>query len=126
YSNAAKRAAFFEQAIVGVRNLPGVQAAGMGVGVPGQGYFFDDSFTIVEHPPLPPGEGLIAIKRAAEPGYFAAMGIPLLRGRTFYDGERVDRAKSVIVSDLLAKRFFPNEDPIGKHMRVNLTDHPVD
>ena len=126
YADAAKRAAFFEQVIATVRNLPGVQAAGIGVLVPGQGYWSDDSFTIIEHPPLPPGEGLLAIKRAAEPGYFAAMGIPLLRGRTFYDGERVDRAKSVIVSDLLAKRFFPNEDPIGKHMRVNLTDHPVD
>jgi len=127
YAAAAKRAAFFEQLMAGVRVLPGVRAAGIVIGaVPGQGYYFDDSFTIVEHPPLPPGEALLAIKRAADPGYFAAMGIPLLRGRTFMDTERLDRATSVIISELLARQFFPNEDAIGKHMRVNLTDHPVD
>lgn len=127
YADEAKRAAFFEQLMTGVRPLPGVRAAGMIIGgVPGQGYYFDDSFAIVEHPPLPPGEALLAIKRAADPGYFSAIGIPLLRGRTFTDDERLDRATSVIISELLAKQFFPNEDPIGKHMRVNLTDHPVD
>ena len=126
YADPAKRAAFFEQVMARVRNLPGVQAAGMAAGIPGQGYMFDDSFTILEHPPLPPGEGQIAIKRAAEPGYFAAMGIPLLRGRTFYDSERLDRATSIIISQLVAKQYFPNEDPLGKHMRVNLTNHPID
>jgi len=126
YAAAAKRTAFFEQVIATVRNLPGVEAAGMSVGVPGQGYMGDGSFAILEHPPLPPGEGQTAIKRAAEPGYFAAMDIPLLRGRTFYDNERLDRATSIIISERLARQFFPNEDPLGKHMRVNLTDHPVD
>ena len=126
YANADRRAAFFEQVIATVRTLPGVQAAGMGALAPGQGYWSDDSFTIVEHPPLPQGEGLLAIKRAAEPGYFSAMGIPLLRGRTFTDSERLDRATSVIISELLATQFFPNEDSIGKHLRVNLTDHPID
>jgi putative ABC transport system permease protein len=127
YAGKGERAAFFEQVLAGVRTLPGVRAAGMVAGaVPGQGYWSDDSFVIVEHPPLPPGEALLAIKRAGDPGYFSAMRIPLLRGRTFTDGERLDQAKSVIISDMLAKQFFPNEDPLGKHMRVNLTDHPVD
>lgn len=126
YADAAKRTAFFERVIAGVRNLPGIQGAGIGLLAPGQGYWSDDSFTILEHPPLPPGEALLAIKRAADPEYFSAMGIPLLRGRTFYESERLDRATSVIISSVLARQFFPNEDPIGKHMRVNLTDHPVD
>ncbi|HVH87379.1 MAG TPA: ABC transporter permease, partial [Terriglobales bacterium] len=126
YADAVKRAAFFEQMIARVRDLPGVQAAGLGTLAPGQGYWSDESFMIVEHPPLPPGEALLAIKRATDPGYFAAMGIPLLRGRTFYDSERLERATSVMISELLAKQFFPNEDPIGKHMRVNLTDHSID
>ncbi|HVH85612.1 MAG TPA: ABC transporter permease, partial [Terriglobales bacterium] len=125
YADPGRRAAFFEQVIADVRNLPGVKAAGMALGIPGQGYVFDYPFSIVEHPPLAPGEGLTAIKRAAEPGYFATMGIPLLRGRTFTDNERLDRATSVIISDMLAKQFFPNEDPIGKHMRVNLAGHEI-
>lgn len=119
YVDPATRVAFFEQVMAGVRSLPGVQAAGMGMAVPGTGYIGDDSFTIVEHPPLLPGQGQVAIRRAADPDYFRALGIPLLRGRTFNDAERLDRATSVIISDSLAKRFFPGEDPLGKHLRSN-------
>ena len=98
----------------------------MSLAVPGQGYLGDDSFTIVEHSPLPRGEALLAIRRAADPGYFEAIGIPLLRGRTFSHNERMNRANSIIISQLLAEQYFPGEDPIGKHMRVNLSDHPID
>jgi len=126
YGDAAKRTAFFEQVIERVRNLPGAQPAGMSLAVPGQGYLGDDSFTIVEHSPLPRGEALLAIRRAADPGYFEAIGIPLLRGRTFSHNERMNRANSIIISQLLAEQYFPGEDPIGKHMRVNLSDHPID
>jgi putative ABC transport system permease protein len=67
----------------------------------------------------------LALKRFADPDYFAAMQIPLLRGRTFSSGERLDRATSVIISDLFARKFFPDEDPVGKHLRVNLTGHEI-
>jgi len=120
-----QRAVFFQQIIAGVRRLPGVQKAGMVSVLPGHGYWSDDSFTIPEHPPLPPGQVLLAIKRFAEPGYFAAMQIPLLRGRTLNEREKLDQATSVVISDLFAKRFFSDEDPIGKHLRVNLTDHEI-
>ena len=120
-----QRTAFFQQIIAGVRRLPGVQKAGMVSVLPGYGYWSDDSFTIPEHPPLPPGQVLLAIKRFADPGYFAAMQIPLLRGRTLNEREKLDQATSVVISDLFAKRFFSDEDPIGKHLRVNLTDHEI-
>jgi predicted permease len=122
---AEQRETFFEQTIDSVRGLPGVEKAGMITVPPGFGYGSDDSFTISEHPPLPPGQVLLAIKRFADPDAFAAMQIPLLRGRTFNNAERLDQAHAVIISDLFAKRFFPDEDPIGKHLRVNLTDHEV-
>src|SRR5262249_10463570 len=54
------------------------------------------------------------------PGYFSALRIPFLRGRSFTDAERLDRANVVIISNLMAKRYFPDEDPIGKHLRLNL------
>src|SRR5919108_726572 len=120
-----QRTAFFERIIDRVRSLPGVQKVGMVSVLPGHGYGSDDSFTIPEHPPLPPGQVLLAIKRFADPGYFAAMEIPLLRGRTFDGRERLAQATSVIISDMFARRFLPEEDPIGKHLIVNLTDHPV-
>jgi predicted permease len=116
-----QRAAFFKQVIDKVSSLPGVQKAGIVSVLPGHGYGSDDSFVISEHPPLPPGRVLLAIKRFADPGYFAAMQIPFVRGHTFSDPETPDRATSVIISDLFARMFFPDEDPIGKHLRVNLS-----
>ena len=59
---------------------------------------------------------MFAIARWNDPGYFAAIGIPLLRGHTFDDGQILDRANEVIISDSFAKKFFPGEDPIGKHL----------
>jgi predicted permease len=120
-----QRWAFFEQLIRAIRNLPAVQKAGMVDVLPGHGYWSDGSFVISENPPLPPGQVLLAIKHFADPGYFAAMQIPLVRGRTFTAGERLDRATSVIISDLFARRFFPNDDPVGKHLRASLTDREV-
>jgi putative ABC transport system permease protein len=107
---------FFETLLERVRALPGVGAAGLVTAVPGQGYWGDEAFTIVEHPPLPQGKGLYAIYRYSDPGYFAAMGVPILRGHTFSDGQVLDRANEVIVSESFAQKFFPGEDPIGKHL----------
>jgi predicted permease len=101
-----------------VRALPGVEAAGLVTAVPGQGYWGDNGFTIVEHPPLPPGSGTFALNRTADPGYFAAMGIPLLRGRTFSPDLRLDQADEVVISEDFVKKYFPGEDPLGKHIHV--------
>lgn len=110
---------FFETLLQQVRALPGVEAAGLVTGVPGQGYMGDSGFTIIEHPPLPRGNGNLAIYRAADSGYFAAMGIPLLRGRTFGANQKLDQVSEVVISQSFAKEFFPGEDPLGKHLHVN-------
>lgn len=120
-----QRAAFFQQIMDSVSSMPGVQKAGMVTVLPGHGYGSDDSFVIAEHPPLPPGHVLLAIKRFADPGYFAAMQIPLVRGRAFSKRERLEQATSIIISDMFARMFFPDEDPIGKHLVVSLTDHNI-
>ncbi len=109
---------FFSSLLNRVRALPGVDGAGFVTAVPGQGYYGDFAFTVAEHPPLPQGKGAFAINRLADPGYFATMGIPILRGRTFGDDQRLDHANEVIISESFAKEFFPHEDPIGKHLRV--------
>src|SRR5262249_1639611 len=59
------------------------------------------------------------------PGYFAAMGVPLLRGRTFASDQKLDRANEVIISEAFAERFFPGEDPLGKHLRI-MNGNPLD
>lgn len=108
---------FFNSLLARVRALPGVDAAGLVNAVPGQGYNGDFSFTIVEHPPLPRGKGTFAINRFADPGYFAALGIPVLRGHTFDNGQVLDHADEVIITQSFASKYFPGEDPLGKHLR---------
>jgi putative ABC transport system permease protein len=65
---------------------------------------------------LPRGQSLLAIVRWADPGYFAAIKIPFLRGRTFGSEQRLDGAKEAIISAQFARQYFPNQDPIGKHL----------
>lgn len=121
YGQIAQRANFWNPLLQYVRSLPGVQAFSLSMLVPGQGYGWDDGFTIAEHPPLPPGEGLDSIVRFVDSGYFAALGIPLRRGRTFDEFQSQDDYRKAIINESFARRYFPDEDPIGKHL--NTLDH---
>jgi putative ABC transport system permease protein len=118
YPTPAQRANFYDTLLERVRALPGVDAAGFATSVPGQGYGMDESFTIVEHPPLPQGTGLFALSRWADPEYFQAIGIPFSRGRTFEHAKRLDAANEVVISQSFASQFFPGEDPLGRHLHV--------
>src|SRR5215472_10686574 len=116
YSKPAQRVAFFDDLLARVRALPGVDAAGLVGAVPGEGYFGDGDVTIAEHSPLPQGQTILAIARWADPGYFALLRIPVLRGRTFGSDQSLDGAHEAIISAEFARQSFPNEDPIGKHL----------
>ncbi len=122
YGDPARRVSFFERLIGQVRTLPGVQAAGLVNAVPGQDWGGDHLVSVVEHPPLPHGEGVLLLARGADPGYFSAIRIPLLRGRTFAQNERLQRANVTLISQAATKQLFPGEDPIGKHLKDSLTN----
>jgi predicted permease len=121
YKNAAQRVSFFERLIAKVRAEPGVEAAGLVSTAPGQGWNGDHLMSVVEHPPLPTGIGLDMNVRGADPGYFAASQLPLLRGRIFTLDERLDRDHVVVISQSAAQLSFPGEDPVGKHLKVGVT-----
>jgi predicted permease len=119
YDTPEKRNAFNEALLARVRAMPGVRGAALGTTVPGTGYWGTDEFTLKEHPPLKTGEHLPdALTRWADPGYFSALGIPLVSGRCFTSDERVARSYKVIVSRQLVRQYFAGEDPIGKHLHV--------
>jgi putative ABC transport system permease protein len=67
-----------------------------------------------------------ALSRWADPGYFSALGIPLVEGRFFTEDDRGAQAFKVIVNQQLARQYFPGENPIGKHMRVPAHPHAGD
>jgi predicted permease len=120
YQTPMQRVAFFDHVLSSVRALPGVQSAGLVNVAPGQGYGGDNLVSVVEHPPLPKGTGLDLQNRRADPGYFAAMQIPLVRGRVFTSDERLDRANVIVISQKAAALCFAGEDPIGKHIKVSI------
>jgi putative ABC transport system permease protein len=117
YSDRRKAVAFFEHLIAGVRALPGVSGAGLVSAAPGEGWGGDNEMSIVEHPPMAKGQGLDFMLRGAEPGYFSAIGLPVLKGRVFRSDERLEHANVVLISSGAAQQFFPGEDPVGKHIR---------
>jgi predicted permease len=125
YPDPGKQVAFFDQLIQRVRALPGVSAAGLVSTPPGEGWNGDHIMAIAEHPPLPPGKGLDFMIRGADPGYFSAIQLPLLEGRTFRNDERLEHDKVALISRGAARQFFPGEDPIGKHLKT-LDDNDKD
>lgn len=120
YAKPAQKVAFYRGLMERVGRLPGVESAGLVNMLPAGGFWGDNLFTIREHPPLPKGEFQFSIARGADPGFFSTMKIPLIRGRTFLEHERLESARSAVVSQAFVSKFFPREDPLGKHLRLNL------
>jgi predicted permease len=107
-----------------LQSLPGLESAGLGSDIPWTGY--DDNtggFTIEGKQP-PPHEEFHARYHMATPGYFRALGIPLVRGRFFTDADKPDAPLVLIINHAMAERYWPGEDVVGK--RVTFEDHPKD
>ena len=116
YSQPSQRVTFFETLLARIRALPGVQFATLTTAVPGEGYDSDRGFLIAGRPPLPQGLSQYAITRFVDPGYFEALGVPLLRGQTFDQNQRFDHTNQVIISSSFARQYFGDEDPLGKQL----------
>ncbi|MGA2047707.1 MAG: ABC transporter permease [Terracidiphilus sp.] len=107
---------FFRALLTRVRNSPGIAAAGLVFPVvPGDGYGGDNAFEIPGQPVPSEGQPRLAVHRWADPGYFAAIGIPILRGHSF-DEDPASNPHQVIVGEAFVRKFFPGEDALGKHL----------
>jgi putative ABC transport system permease protein len=118
YKTPAQVAGFYRELVDSVRDVPGVASVGMVTVPPLAGHYMDNTFTIDGRLPLPPGQFLDAVVRSADPHYFRSAGIPIKRGRVFTSSEWLDSADKAVISESMAAAFFPNEDPIGKRIRI--------
>ncbi len=106
---------FYQAALERVSALPGVEAAGVITALPVVGGFGPWNYAHAEgRPPATQADRKGVVRRVASPDYFAAMGIPLMRGRTFRDSDAADAPRVAIISRGMAEEFFPGEDPIGR------------
>jgi putative ABC transport system permease protein len=94
--------------------LPGVQAVGAISFLPLSGERSANSFTVEGRPTPPLGEEPTGDMRAVTPGYFRAMGIPVISGRPLTDADVAGRPDVAVVSETLARTFWPGESAIGK------------
>ena len=116
YDDDAKRRAFTDEALRRVRALPGVSAAGATDTIPFGGYN-SDSVIIAEGYQMKPGESIISPSQVTvSPGYFEATSVRLAKGRFFQDSDAGGQRPVVIVDEKLARRFWPDQDPIGRRM----------
>jgi len=117
YSQPFQMADFHAQLRDRVAALPGVRSVATAVIVPPFGALFAP-YLVEGMPPLPRGQRPLAMWNSISPSYFQTMGISLLRGRTFTDADREKSLGVVIISESLAKQYWSNEDPIGKHIQI--------
>ncbi|MGO8735801.1 MAG: ADOP family duplicated permease, partial [Terriglobia bacterium] len=116
YSTTPARNAFFQDVLNRVAALPGVTAAGAVNMSPISGGAVTYSFEIEGHPSARAEESPEAELEIISPGYFQAMGVKLLRGRGFTNQDRRGAPVVAIISQALARRYWPNEDPVGRRI----------
>jgi putative ABC transport system permease protein len=118
YSEDNQVADFYEQLLQRARSVAGVESAGLISILPLEPRSYIFSFNVDGETTPADGEEHYANLRWTSPGYFEAMGITLLSGRYFNERDRISMPGAIIVNQALARRFFPDQDPVGKRLLI--------
>jgi putative ABC transport system permease protein len=119
YESAARIHQFDNEILERIAKVNGVTAVGLVNLLPMSDFLVQGDFKLGDQQRPP---DLLAVKPAVSPGYFHAMGIPLMRGRSFDEHDTLKSAPVAMVDESFARRFWPNQDPIGK--RISFEDDP--
>ncbi|HWW85110.1 MAG TPA: FtsX-like permease family protein, partial [Vicinamibacterales bacterium] len=122
YDTLAKRSAFYRAVAEKLDALPGVRSASAISFLPLTMSGRTSGINIEGEPPPGPGMVRFVDFRTVIPGYFATMNIPMVRGRDLAWSDTPDRLPSVIVSQTAARSFWPNEDAVGKRLKLSRRD----
>ena len=119
YAEPQQLLAFHDQVLEQIRALPGVVSAGSTTTIPLTGSGSKQPFTVEGRPAPPVSEQPLAQTRYVSTDYFRAIGIPLKQGRPFEDRDRDGAPQVVIISEAMARRFWPGENPVGKRLTAS-------
>ncbi|MDQ3198147.1 MAG: ABC transporter permease [Verrucomicrobiota bacterium] len=117
YPKATQMLMFYRDARAKISALPGVSAAGVVTHLPFAGNDWGNSIEIAGRPAASQSES--ASIRGTSPGYFSAIGLPLGRGRDFTERDDAQAVGVAIVSEQFARRYWPNENPLGRQVRYD-------
>ena len=125
YKGPGQIAGFWKEFLLKVEATPGVSAAGISMSIPPNRLAITNPFTVE-------GQGYdrtralqLAEEMSVSPGYFRALGIPLIKGRFFSESDRVEKDSDpmiVIINETMARRYFPGQDPVGKRLQTGDPD----
>jgi putative ABC transport system permease protein len=123
YSRQEKQDSFVRQLLDGIKTLPGIQNAASTTTLPLTGESNWESINIVGRSSLPWAQAPVAELRVVTPEYFRTMEIPFLQGREFNERDAGAAARTAIINQAMASRFWPGENPIGKQF-MTLDEQP--
>ncbi|HXB69661.1 MAG TPA: ABC transporter permease [Candidatus Acidoferrales bacterium] len=126
YKGDEPQAAFYRRALERIRALPGVSAAGAAQIFPLAGDDYILSFEQIGKPPIPAGNQASAAYYVATPGYFAALRIPIKSGRDFTVRDDAAAPPVAVISESMARQFYPNENPLGQRIRMGNGSKPAE
>jgi predicted permease len=116
YSKPQQWTVFSDQLLARIQAQPGLQDSAIAIPVPIADGYVNLGFEIVGVPPASQSDSRLANYVSVSPNYFRVMGIPLLSGRLFNQQDIASAPRVTLISKALAQRYFPNQDPIGKHL----------
>ena len=123
FSAPVQQVQFFDRVLERVRALPGVQSAGVIDSLPLSDDGSMQPISVEGRPVVPMADMPEVSVRAISSGYMRAMHIPLLRGREINDSDAESRSGGILISESLAKQFWPNDDPVGKRLTLYFFPH---
>jgi putative ABC transport system permease protein len=127
-TSLARSGAFFDDLLARLRETPGVDGAGATIGLPldprARFYVDESTFSVAGRPVLPVGQRPSAALHVVAGDYFAAAGIPLQRGRFFDARDGAGAPAVVLINEAMARRYWPNDDPLGRTVIHDLTILP--
>lgn len=117
YPEPHQRLAFLGEVLDRIEDLPGARSAGLVTTLPLEGGELRE-MVLLEGRPLPQGEPPAGGLDVVSPNYFATLGIQIVKGRPFTPLDREDSPPVVIIDETMARRFYPNENPVGKRLMI--------
>jgi putative ABC transport system permease protein len=117
-----RRPALFQQLIERTKALPGVESVAAAKHLPLSGDNMNFAFD-VEKRPFPEGKSPGADCRIVTNDYFNTLGIPVIKGRSFNEGDVIQAPHVLLINEAMARTFFPNEDPLGQRLVLGINGY---
>ena len=113
---------YYDRVLRDLQSIPSVQSVACVTSVPSSWFFNWVEYKAEGRPPASPGEMPSTISQTVSPDFFATLRIPLLKGRLFSAEDTLDSLPVAVISDAMARRNWPGQNPVGKHVRLTPRD----